>query len=87
MVKVTNLIQHIYSQILYKEWASLGCWYKRQPLWLIRNYFGAKIGLYFAWLGFYTEMLVLPSIIGLLVIMFGAVTVNTRLNKARYAKC
>ena len=53
-------------------------------MWLIRNYFGAKIGLYFAWLGFYTEMLVLPSIIGLLVIMFGAVTVNTRLNKARY---
>jgi hypothetical protein len=30
----------------------------------IRDYFGVKIGLYFAWLGFYTFMLILPSIVG-----------------------
>ena len=74
----------IITQLLYEEWASFGLWYKRQPLWLIRNYFGAKIGLYFAWLGFYTQMLILPAIIGLLVIMFGLVTINTRLNRTRY---
>ena len=49
-------------QILYKEWASLRCWYKQQPLWVIRRYFGVKIGLYFAWLGFYTQMLLIPSV-------------------------
>ena len=38
------------------EWATLRTWYKKQPLWLIKNYFGVKIGLYFAWLGFYTQV-------------------------------
>jgi anoctamin-6 len=38
------------------EWATLKAWYKKQPLWLIKNYFGVKIGLYFAWLGFYTQV-------------------------------
>ena len=42
--------------VLYKEWASFRCWSKEQPLWLIRRYFGTKIGLYFAWLGFYTQV-------------------------------
>jgi len=43
-------------QLLYMEWATLRTWYKKQPLWLIKNYFGVKIGLYFAWLGFYTQV-------------------------------
>ena len=30
----------------------------------VRDYFGVKIGLYFAWLGFYTFMLIPPSIVG-----------------------
>jgi len=40
------------------EWARFGKWNKKQPLWLIKRYFGDKIGLYFAWLGFYTMMLI-----------------------------
>ena len=34
------------------------------PLLEIRDYFGEKIGLYFAWLEFYTKMLVLPLVAG-----------------------
>lgn len=45
--------------------------YKKQPLWLIRRYFGEKVGLYFAWLGFYTKCLYPPAVVGLLCFIYG----------------
>jgi len=41
-------------QILLQYWARWGCWFKYQPLDHIREYFGEKIGIYFAWLGEFT---------------------------------
>lgn len=35
--------------LLYKEWASVSKWYRYQPLDYVKEYFGVKIGLYFAW--------------------------------------
>ncbi|KAG7268771.1 hypothetical protein CRUP_034255 [Coryphaenoides rupestris] len=46
-----------HRHLLFECWAWWGVWYKYQPLDLIRRYFGEKIGLYFAWLGWYTGML------------------------------
>ncbi|XP_017873582.1 PREDICTED: anoctamin-1 isoform X3 [Drosophila arizonae] len=51
-------------ELLYTNWASVKKWYRYQPLDDIKEYFGVKIGLYFAWLGYYTYMLLLASIVG-----------------------
>ncbi|XP_061107798.1 anoctamin-6-like [Conger conger] len=57
--------------LLYKEWAHPMNFYKTQPLDLIRKYYGEKIGIYFAWLGFYTSMLILASVAGLGCFIYG----------------
>ncbi|KAI4871330.1 hypothetical protein NFI96_007609 [Prochilodus magdalenae] len=62
--------------LLYEEWASYSVFYKYQPIGLIRKYFGEKIGLYFAWLGVYTQMLIPASVVGVIVFLYGCVTVD-----------
>lgn len=52
-------------KILRKKWVfSFG---RRQPLDQICNYFGVKMAMYFAWLGFYTRSMVIPALIGVVV--------------------
>ncbi|XP_020344269.1 anoctamin-1-like isoform X1 [Oncorhynchus kisutch] len=63
-------------KILYDEWASYSVFYKYQPIGLIRKYFGEKIGLYFAWLGVYTQMLIPAAIVGAIVFLYGCATVD-----------
>ncbi|XP_074853551.1 anoctamin-1 isoform X2 [Carettochelys insculpta] len=63
-------------KLLCEEWASYGVFYKYQPIDLVRKYFGEKIGLYFAWLGVYTQMLIPASIVGVIVFLYGCATVN-----------
>ena len=61
---------------MYTEWGLFKKWYKYQPLDAIRKYFGVKIGLYFAWLGFFTTMLIFPSIAGLVVFIYGLLKIG-----------
>ncbi|KAI7792121.1 putative anoctamin-2 [Triplophysa rosa] len=64
-------------QLLHDEWARYGAFYKYQPVDLIRRYFGEKIGLYFAWLGLYTQLLIPASVVGIIVFFYGWATVET----------
>ncbi|XP_035825775.1 anoctamin-7 [Aplysia californica] len=66
-------------QVLHKYWARWGCWYKYQPLDHIREYFGEKIGIYFAWLGFYTAWLLPASVVGVLVFLYGFITFHSNI--------
>ncbi|XP_034054730.1 anoctamin-1a isoform X2 [Gymnodraco acuticeps] len=63
-------------KLLYEEWASYSVFYKYQPIGLIRKYFGEKVGLYFAWLGVYTQMLIPAAIVGVIVFLYGCATVD-----------
>ena len=58
-------------QILYWHWARWQCAGKYQPLDNIREYFGEKISIYFAWLGFYTCWLIPVALVGVLVFLYG----------------
>ncbi|XP_067356072.1 anoctamin-5 isoform X3 [Channa argus] len=59
---------------LYKHWAGFWYFFKEQPLNLIRKYYGEKIGIYFAWLGFYTEMLLFAAVVGTICFLYGFLT-------------
>ena len=64
---------------LLDSWASIKQIFKKQPLDEIRRYFGVKIALYFAWLGFYTSMLIPASFVGVLCFLFGVSTLDADL--------
>lgn len=66
-------------QRLHRDWARFGRFYKFQPYGAIKDYFGSEIALYFAWLGFYTAMLVPLAIIGLVVFLYGIVSAGSHI--------
>uniref|UniRef100_A0A8D2IXP3 Anoctamin n=1 Tax=Varanus komodoensis TaxID=61221 RepID=A0A8D2IXP3_VARKO len=43
----------------------------------IEKYFGEKIGMYFAWLGLYTEFLIPSSVVGIIVFLYGCLTIES----------
>ncbi|XP_027899856.1 anoctamin-2b isoform X3 [Xiphophorus couchianus] len=78
--KVTGpLEERTDRQVLFEEWAKYSAFYKYQPIDLVRKYFGEKIGLYFAWLGVYTQLLIPASIVGIIVFGYGVATVDTNI--------
>ncbi|GFO33377.1 anoctamin, partial [Plakobranchus ocellatus] len=72
-------------KILYEHWASWRNCLKFQPINHIRLYFGEKIAMYFAWLGFYTTMLVPATFVGLIVFFYGLSIMNN--NEATKEVC
>ena len=63
--------------LLFTQWASIRKSLKFQPLDAVKEYFGVKIGLYFAWLGFYTNMLIPAAALGFCCFLYGVFTLYT----------
>ncbi|CAI9732201.1 anoctamin-4-like isoform X2 [Octopus vulgaris] len=51
-----------------KRWT---VFWKFQPLWKIRNYFGEKIAFYFAWTGMLMTSLWFPTLFGIFIFCYG----------------
>lgn len=68
--------------LLYTEWSAIRKMLRYQPLDYVKEYFGVKIGLYFAWLGFYTHMLLPAAIVGLFCFVYSCLTLYS--NQPRY---
>lgn len=51
--------------------------------WLFgcRKYYGEKIGIYFAWLGFYTEMLFFAAVMGLICFTYGVLSYDDNISR------
>jgi hypothetical protein len=58
-------------QKLEHDWARWARIMKYQPIGNIKEYFGEKFALYFAWLGVYTTCLVPAALVGLLCFIYG----------------
>eukprot|EP00071_Canis_lupus_P011135 XP_005631139.1 anoctamin-9 isoform X4 [Canis lupus familiaris] len=72
----TRFVLHKGQDDLRKEWAQWRRVLRPQPIDDIRDYFGEKVALYFAWLGWYTYMLVPAAAVGLLVFLSGFALFN-----------
>lgn len=59
------------------EWASMNKWIRLQPLDDVKEYLGVKYAFYFAWLGFYTQLLIPPAIFGIAVFVYGFMFLST----------
>ncbi|XP_078538853.1 anoctamin-9 isoform X2 [Lissotriton helveticus] len=62
-----------FGKALKKKWARWRDVIYVQPVQDIREYFGEKVALYFAWLGWYTIMLFPAAIVGIIVFLYGLV--------------
>lgn len=72
---------------MYRQWGTASAWCRQQPLPLVRDYFGDKVGLYFAWLGFYTNSLVAPALVGFLCFFYGVFSIDSPENIVSHEIC
>ncbi|KFU92500.1 Anoctamin-9, partial [Chaetura pelagica] len=64
-------------EFLKEHWARWREIFRQQPIEKIRCYFGEKVALYFAWLGWYTYLLGFAAVAGLVVFVAGITTFHS----------
>ncbi|KAM9278473.1 anoctamin-9 [Morus bassanus] len=64
-------------EFLEEKWARWRDIFCQQPIEKIRCYFGEKVALYFAWLGWYTYLLGIAAVVGLVVFVAGITVFNS----------
>ncbi|NXS40730.1 ANO9 protein, partial [Balaeniceps rex] len=64
-------------EFLKEKWARWRDIFCQQPIEKIRCYFGEKVALYFAWLGWYTYLLGIAAVVGLVVFVAGITVFNS----------
>ncbi|XP_072128418.1 anoctamin-9-like isoform X12 [Mobula birostris] len=62
------------EHILQNQWANWKSIFTKQPINHIRLYFGERLALYYAWLGWYTMMLIPAAVCGTVVFVYGLIT-------------
>lgn len=55
---------------LKQKWATMRQVCASQPFTRLRNYFGERVSLYFAWINFYCNAMMLPAAVGLAVFLY-----------------
>lgn len=66
-VNLFGLIPFIFvRKVLHEYWSRSKRIFKAQPLDTIERYYGAEVGLYFAWFGFYISMLTISALFGVI---------------------
>lgn len=71
------------------NWASWKNIFKPLDIRAIRNYYGERIGMYFAWLEFYAKWLVFPSLLGIIIgiIAYATGAVTNDHDKFNFGQC
>ncbi|XP_055345444.1 anoctamin-5-like [Paramacrobiotus metropolitanus] len=62
--------------ILYDQWGRFTNWFKIQPIDYVKVYFGERLAFFFAWMEFYTAMLIPPSVVGLACFIYGVASLS-----------
>ncbi|XP_059831561.1 anoctamin-9-like [Hypanus sabinus] len=62
------------EHIFQNQWANWKSIFTKQPINHIRLYFGERLALYYAWLGWYTMMLIPAAVCGTVVFVYGLIT-------------
>ncbi|NXP26448.1 ANO9 protein, partial [Scytalopus superciliaris] len=64
-------------EFLEQKWACWSSVFRQQPIEMIRCYFGEKVALYFAWLGWYTCLLGVAALAGVVTFVAGITLFNS----------